>query len=253
MRRMISHCTADLDQHEIRAALTVWSNMVLSSRRTGRISRLAVKPQSSIEQSLTHISVSVALFTVDRSYVQSMLNKTSNLTRQLIQDDHIKYTQTIAAEAAEAARKGQARALHSCVRKLGPAKIMRPQMVKTPEGLLAKTPLQAKQMWQTIFVNKLAGAVRSFEDISKHNVCTQAERFREFCNDRPNVSIMDIPAIQEVDRLLRISPTDKRFGEDLIPGEVLRAAPEAIGTHLHPLCLRALFRIQEPFMWKVAI
>ena len=56
-----------------------------------------------------------------------MLNKTSNLTRQLIQDDRTKYTQAIAIEAAEAARKGQARALHSCVRKLGPAEIMRPQ------------------------------------------------------------------------------------------------------------------------------
>ena len=250
LKKTLRQCANDLNRAEYSAAFSAWSSVITYSRRTGKHFGRPVRTQSQLQIMFDNVAASTTLLAVNSAFVLNVLKRSNNITRRYVNDDRNKYAINIAAKASSAAKAGQQRELYTCVRKLSGTKPSRPQCLKLEDGTVAKEPLEIRTMWQQNFVNKLAGTVRSFADILSQNLETQQHKFQQMCDKKVTLSIADVPTQHDVVQLCRTAPNNRGHGNDLLPGEIHRAAPETIGALLHPLYVKSLLRVQEPLTWK---
>ena len=118
--------------------------------------------------------------------------------------------------------------------------------VKCDDGMIAATPLLARQRWQQYFARKLAGEVTSFGQLLELSLQTNGQLHKNL----PSLDGCLVPTLHNnVARLVK-GKLGTAHGEDCVPVEVHKLVASDMSKLLHPLWLRAVLRLEEPLAWK---
>ena len=176
------------------------------------------------------------------------LRESSATLRSLIRRDTKVYLHEVAAQATQDPTSCIVQKLRQLTG--GPKRKQRGTMplpaVETAAGQLAKTHDEAKARWIEHF--------SAIEDGQLQDPTT----FVHSCYRRQHdkdlslhiLSPADIPSLAELEAALRASSTDRAYGLDEIPGEVLRYGAAELSSSVYALLLKSIFRLAEPVQHK---
>ena len=176
------------------------------------------------------------------------LRESSATLRSLIRRD----TQAYLHEVAMQATTGPTNCIVQRLRQLtgGPKRKQRGTMplpaVETSEGQLAKTHAEAKARWIEHFAAIEDGQVQ--DPTAFVHSCYQRQSDKDLSLHM--LSATDIPSLAELEAALRATSTDRAYGLDDIPGEVIRYGAAELSKSVYALLLKSIFRLTEPVQHK---
>ncbi|CAE7566086.1 unnamed protein product, partial [Symbiodinium sp. CCMP2456] len=127
--------------------------------------------------------------------------------------------------------------------------------IETEQGILATTHQEAKQKWISHFSAIEDGQVK--DPVEFVHDCYRRQQAKDLSDY--TVAPADIPSLGELEAALRASSTDRAYGLDGIPGEVLHYGAPYLAKAVYQLLLKSAFRLCEPvqhkggtlyFIWK---
>ena len=118
--------------------------------------------------------------------------------------------------------------------------------VEVAPGRLACTHDEAKQQW-----------IKHFSSIEDGHICDPVS-FIHSCFERQgtrdlsghSITVADIPGLTEVEAVMRAASTDRAYGLDGIPGEVVKFGAPQLSKAVYALLLKSAFRLDEPVQHK---
>ena len=118
--------------------------------------------------------------------------------------------------------------------------------VEVAPGKLACTQEEAKQQW-----------IKHFSAIENGNTCDPVE-FIHSCYNRQasrdlseySITVADVPGLAELEWAMRAASTDRAYGLDCIPGEVVKFGAPQLSRVIYALLLKSVFRLTEPVQHK---
>ena len=123
-------------------------------------------------------------------------------------------------------------------------------MMQLESGQMATSPHQCRQRWQQFFCDKLCGSPADLSDVLKS--CSQRQRanFTELCSSGITVTIDDVPSIRQLAAMFGKAKKGKGHGEEALPAEMYKVAPQFFAKSVHQLYTKAFFRLEEPLSFK---
>ena len=113
-------------------------------------------------------------------------------------------------------------------------------------GRLAQTNTEAKDRWIEHFATIEDGKVESPVDFV--HACYRRQAEKDLSGHL--LELEDIPCRTELAAALRAASTDRAYGLDELPGEVLRYGAAEISRSVYALLLKSVYRLSEPVQHK---
>ena len=176
------------------------------------------------------------------------LRESSATLRSLIRRDTKLYFHEVAVQATQDPTSCTVQKLRQLTG--GPKRKQRGTMplpaVETAEGQLAKTHDEAKARWIEHFSAIEDGQLQ--DPTAFVHSCYRRQSDKDLASHM--LSPADIPSLAELEAALRASSTDRAYGLDEIPGEVLRYGAAELSSPVYALLLKSIFRLAEPVQHK---
>ncbi|CAE7553939.1 RE2 [Symbiodinium sp. CCMP2456] len=171
----------------------------------------------------------------------SALRTTSANLRAMIKQDTKKYLHEVAVQAVNAPTRDIVQRLKTLTG--GPKRKQKGTnplpAIETSPGNLAATHLEAKQKWISHFSSIEDGHVKDPVDFV--HGCYRRQQARDLSDY--SISPNDVPSLCELEAALRASSTDRAYGLDGIPGEVLHYGAPYMSKVAYQLLLKSAFRL----------
>ncbi|CAE7921300.1 PEPKR2 [Symbiodinium sp. KB8] len=178
----------------------------------------------------------------------SSLRESSTTLRSLVRRDTQAYLHEVAVQAATDPTNCVVQKLRQLTG--GPKRKQRGSTplpaVETSDGQLAKTHAEAKARWIEHFAAIEDGQVQ--DPTAFVHACYQRQSDKDLSMHM--LTAEDIPSLAELEASLRATSTDRAYGLDDIPGEVIRYGAAEISKSVYALLLKSIFRLTEPVQHK---
>ncbi|CAE6922405.1 unnamed protein product [Symbiodinium sp. CCMP2456] len=178
----------------------------------------------------------------------SALRHTSGQLRSAIRRDTKAYLHDIAVKATQDPTKDTVQRLRMLTG--GPRRKQKGNRplpaVEVSPGTLASTHREAKQKWIAHFSAIEDGHVQ--DPMEFVHGCYQRQQGKDLSDY--SIDPTDIPSLHELESALRSASTDRAYGLDGIPGEVLHYGGPYIAKVVYQLLLKSAFRLCEPIQHK---
>ena len=176
------------------------------------------------------------------------LRESSTTLRSLIRRDTKAYLHEVAVQATRDPTSSIVQKLRQLTG--GPRRKQRGTKplpaVEMSGGHLAKTHDETKARWIEHFSAIEDGHVQDPTDFV--HSCYRRQKDKDLASHM--LSPADIPSLTEFEAALRASSTDRAYGLDGIPGEVLRYGAAELSSSVYALLLKSVFRLAEPVQHK---
>eukprot|EP00974_Lingulodinium_polyedra_P124144 11189459-Lingulodinium_polyedra.AAC.1 len=176
---------------------------------------------------------------------QSKLAKEAEKAVKVDKRDH--YLE-LAEEARQAAAVGDGRVLYEVATRLRPPKVRQLPQVRHEDGSIIKDAVAARQRWVRHFQQVMLGEPSSIGELQVEAMPPDVQAFKAIAAGGFTCKSSPTP-VQLALTFARLR-TRKAFGEDSIPSEVLKGAAAQAAWALHPVMVRAAWRLQEPVPWR---
>ena len=256
----VSEVTWGIMQHagSIRAGLAEWAKLaealtlrrVLSAwhleARCERAGWSQASQDEALSANLVWVEVSRAervQLSMTRAALWWQLDQVCWMRVRAARIDKRNYAYSVAMRAQKAAEHSNNKELFACVKSLRPRKAKVAPTVKLENGESAATPVEGRQRWQ-----------RHFVELLQADVTTLAQLYEKQWVVRDTLelesAVAAMPTPEELGELLMSAKSGKAVGEDCLPGELFRAAPNQVLRLLYPLVLKMFTRVHAPLRWK---
>ena len=241
----LSSSTRALMEARSRSRSTMFSAMREVKLLVKRAVFMAIKLEGDLSHVLFREQVTLLHWTIALSIAS--LSSTEVEHRKNVETDRALMIEAISVDAAEAACKGDIRAMHTHIKALSP-KTMRAQHAVTSVTSSTSTPWETRRAWQAYFLGKLAGIDTTFSSLLEQHSAHQDMQFASTVGSK--LSVDELPSITDLYCILCNVRRNRGAGEDALPGELFRVCPMWWAQVLHPVISKAMTRLQEPLSWK---
>ena len=172
-----------------------------------------------------------------KAQAQEQYSEANRVVKRSIRTDKRNYMEALAAEAEEAAQKGNMRELYNNIKKLS-GKFSQPERpVRDKEGKIIPEIEQQKRRW-----------AEHFEDLLDRPPPPNPVNIQPASNDLPIVC--DVPTKEDISKAIKQLRNGKSAGPDTIPAEALKADERTTVELLHPLFQDIWQEEDIPPEWK---
>ncbi|CAE7446249.1 unnamed protein product [Symbiodinium sp. CCMP2592] len=230
LRKRVKGASRQLYQWQLRAAFRAW--------QTGRcLSGSCLASWASVLWALRDLPTFL-----------TELRQSSQQLRLEIRYDHLQHIRTVAAASETSTTQSTVQRLRTLTG--GPKRKQRERAplpaVERSDGSLATTDAEARQCWLDHFSAIEAGTPGTPSDIVSECMTRQASK----CLEDYEVSHRDAPTLGDLEWALRSTSTDRAYGVDGLPGELLHYCAPFLARPLYQLQLKSLLTLAEPIQHK---
>ncbi|CAE7537022.1 unnamed protein product, partial [Symbiodinium sp. CCMP2592] len=176
------------------------------------------------------------------------LRQSSQQLRVAIRQDHHQHICTVAKASEESSTQSIVNRLRTLTG--GPKRKQRERTplpaVERQDGTLAATDEEARQCWLDHFASIEAGSQSSPCEIVRECLHRQAGKSL----DDYTVTHLDAPTLGDLEWALRSTATDRAYGLDGLPGELLHYCAPLLARPVFQLQLKSLLTLAEPVQHK---
>ncbi|CAE7455880.1 unnamed protein product [Symbiodinium sp. CCMP2592] len=176
------------------------------------------------------------------------LRQSSQQLRVAIRQDHHQHICTVAKASEDSSTQSIVKRLRTLTG--GPKRKQRERTplpaVERQDGTLAATDEEARQCWLEHFASIEAGSQSSPCEIVRECLHRQAGKSL----DDYTVTHLDAPTLGDLEWALRSTATDRAYGLDGLPGELLHYCAPLLARPVFQLQLKSLLTLAEPIQHK---
>ncbi|CAE7247029.1 unnamed protein product [Symbiodinium sp. CCMP2592] len=179
------------------------------------------------------------------------LRSSSKALRSAIRQDHLEHIRNAAAASESSSTQAIVQRLRTLTG--GPKRKQRDRSplpaVERADGTLAATHEEAKQCWLEHFSSIEAGSLSSPTELVR--ACISRQQAKDI--EDYHVSHGDAPTLGHLEWALRDTSTDRAYGLDGLPGELLHFCAPLLAKPIYQLQLKSLLTLAEPVQHKGGI
>ena len=179
----------------------------------------------------------------NRAVLWQQLDRVCRMRAKSARADKRRYVTCVAERAQSAAARGDNKELYNCVKSLKPKKPGAGVTIRMEDGTCAATPQEARQRWQDHFVQLLRADVTTFAELAE-----EQWKLRDSLHIKSAIELL--PSPDHVTDIIATCKNGKAVGEDCLPAELLRAAPQQVLRLLYPLLQKIFMWVHVPLKWK---
>ena len=179
------------------------------------------------------------------AYASCMVELMNGVVVKHSKQDAVKRYENLISEAVEAQGRNDAAKVYSCYKSLRPRKARPLNLVRKPDGENAKTPLEARKVWQGHWAKAVEAVIVEPSQIEEEARRKGRDQWRKKQEDEREI----LPTLKETERIFRRQTPNKAGGEDGIPPDAYHWCAKAMAQCWQPLLTKVALGAGEPATW----